>query len=144
MIIRQANPLDAADLAALEKTQALCAHWGEVGWKEELGQASSHVWIALEEEKLVGFVALRLAAGFVEILNVAVHPQYCRRGIGFQLLSRALRELKALGAERFTLEVNIHNRAAISLYSKIGFLEVGRREKFYNNAQDALIMGMDV
>ena len=140
MIIRRATVLDAASLERLERRQPLCAQWGEKGWKTEVNLASSQVWGAFEGEEVIAFVALRLAAGFGEILNVGVHPDFCRQGIGFKLLTHALRQARKEGGEHFTLEVNILNRAAISLYSKAGFAEVGRREKFYNGTDDALIM----
>ena len=140
MIIRRVTALDAKALAQLECTQPLCAQWGEDGWRREVNVASSRIWGAFETDRLVGFVALRLAAGFGEILNVGVCPQFCRQGIGFKLLTHTLHQAQREGAEQISLEVNIHNRAAISLYSKVGFLEVGRREKFYNGTDDALIM----
>lgn len=142
MNIRRATALDVSELACLERLQPQSAQWGEKGWKTEIIQAASYVFCMEEDKKLIGFAALRLAAGFGEILNVAVHPDYCRRGIGFQLLSRLVQYARSQGGEELTLEVNIYNRAAISLYSKIGFSEIGRREKFYHNKEDALIMGI--
>lgn len=142
MKLRQATALDTADLAQLENTQPLCAHWGENGWQGEVVQAAGNIWCMEEEGKIVGFAAMRLAAGIGEILNVAVHPRYCRQGIAFRLLSKLITQARMQGCERLTLEVNIRNRAAISLYSKVGFAEVGRREKFYNGQDDALVMGM--
>ena len=41
------------------------------------------------------------------------------------------------------LEVNEHNKEAINLYKKNGFVEINRREKYYGN-DDALIMKRDV
>ena len=140
MKIRLATALDAPALARVENTQLLCAHWGEKGWQSEVVQASSRVWCAEENGEIIGFAALRLAAGLGEILNVAVRPEWTRRGIAFELLTRLVRYAQAQGAEQITLEVNIRNVAAISLYSKVGFVEIGRREKFYNNQEDALLL----
>ena len=138
--LRRAVALDAAALARLDQLQPWCAHWGEKGWKEEIIQAAGEVWCAQVQEDIVAFCALRMAAGFGEILNVAVHPKYCRQGIATALLRRALADVREQGAEQLTLEVNEHNGAAISLYRKLGFYEVGRRAKFYNAQDDALIM----
>ena len=140
MKIRPATALDAPELARVEKTQPLCAQWGEKGWQSEVVQPSARVWCAEENGEIVGFAALRLAAGLGEILNVGVRPDWVRRGVGFNLLTRLLREAKEQGGEQITLEVNIRNVAAISLYSKMGFAEVGRREKFYHNNEDALLL----
>ena len=86
-------------------------------------------------------VCLRAAAGQAEILNVAVHPSACRKGIGLALFSYVLNALKVQGVQDVTLEVNSKNFPAICLYEKVGFREVGRREKFYHQTDDALIMG---
>ena len=140
MKLRRAVALDAAALARLDQLQPWCAHWGEKGWKEEIIQAAGEVWCAQVQEDIVAFCALRMAAGFGEILNVAVHPKYCRQGIGFALLQEAISHLREQGGEQLTLEVNEHNQAALSLYRKLGFVPVGRRAKFYNAQDDALIM----
>ena len=42
-----------------------------------------------------------------------------------------------------TLEVNVHNDIAIRLYEKYNFKEVGRRSKYYNNIDDAIIMTLE-
>lgn len=144
MKIRRAAPLDAERLAYIETTQPLCAHWGVKGLASEAAHAASCVWCAEEDGDSVGFLALRLAAGFCEILNLAVLPEFCRRGIGFKLLSHALADVRARGGKTVTLEVNVRNVPAISLYAKAGFKELGRREKFYNGAEDALIMGTEL
>lgn len=142
MKLRQAAALDAAELVQLESAQSLCAHWGEKGWREEIVQPASIVWCAEVEGKVVGFAAMRVAADYGEILNVAVHPDYCRQGIAFRLLSKLLSQAREQECKQVTLEVNIRNRPAISLYTKIGFAEVGRRDKFYNAQEDALVMGI--
>ena len=132
MKLRPAVALDAPRLAQIEAAQPMSAHWGEKGLAGEIIHPFAQVWCAEENGEVLGFLALRLAAGFCEILNLAVCPQACRRGIGFLLLSRAF------------AEVNVRNIPAISLYQKAGLKETGRREKFYNDTDDALIMGAEL
>ena len=71
-------------------------------------------------------------------------PAGLPRGIGFLLLTRAFAEVRARGGQTVTLEVNVRNIPAISLYQKAGLKETGRREKFYNDTDDALIMGAEL
>lgn len=144
MKMRPALALDAPRLAFIEETQPMSAHWGEKGMAGEIANASARVWCWEQEGEIVGFLALRLAADVCEILNLAVLPEACRGGIGFRLLSYALRDLRARGGKTVTLEVNVTNLPAISLYTKAGFKELGRREKFYNGKDDALIMGINL
>ena len=90
MKLRPAVALDAPRLAQIEAAQPMSAHWGEKGLAGEIIHPFAQVWCAEENGEVLGFLALRLAAGFCEILNLAVCPQACRRGIGFLLLTRAL------------------------------------------------------
>lgn len=143
-MIRRFLPADAPRLAQIEKLQPHSAHWGEQGFAEEIHNPYSFIWCWEEKGTVNGFLALRLAAGFCEILNLAVHPASCRRGIGFKLLYFALSEVRARGGERVTLEVNTQNAAAVGLYAKVGFKTCGCRKKFYNGTDDALIMGVDL
>lgn len=142
MIYRQARLPDAAPLAAIEALQPRCAQWGQAGWCSELQTAAAYVCCAQEAQEVVGFVALRLAAGTGEILNVGVHPRWCKRGIGGQLVARALAWAKQHGGQEITLEVAAGNTAAQALYRRAGFHTVGVRKKFYHGQEDALIMGI--
>ena len=142
MNIRLAELKDASLLAGLEALQPLSAGWKEAGWIGELTEPSARVWCAERDGKIIGFLACRLTAGFCEILNVAVHPAHCRQGVGRALLDHALAQVRMHGANTITLEVNEENVPAQRLYVRAGFREVGRRKKFYNHEQDALIFNL--
>ena len=140
MSIRRAEQKDIPRLSQLETLQPFSAQWGPVGWAQELGNKAADVW-CFEEGDVQGFISSRGAAGMAEILNMAVDPACCRRGIGFALLSHALCALKTQGITDVTLEVNVRNEAALALYKKAGLTQRGRRKKFYHQNDDALIMG---
>ncbi|MGL4595602.1 MAG: GNAT family N-acetyltransferase [Thermoguttaceae bacterium] len=55
------------------------------------------------------------------IQNVAVLPEYRRRGIGLALVLCALRGFQQAGIKRVTLEATAENNPALKLYHKIGF-----------------------
>lgn len=143
-MIRSALPADATRLAQIEQLQPLCALWGEKGLADEMRNGSSCILCWEEGGVVAGFLAFRLAAGFCEILNVAVHPAFCRRGIGFKLLSQTLADVRRRGGDTVTLEVNASNGPAVMLYEKAGFKRLGVRKKFYNGLDDAWIMGVDL
>jgi ribosomal-protein-alanine N-acetyltransferase len=98
----------------------------------------------------VGFVLARLAAGEGEILTVAVARAHRRQGLGWRLMDAVLRELHGQRAEALFLEVDETNAAAIALYRRLGFIEVGKRPRYYESqspAQDksgALVMRRDL
>ena len=97
-----------------------------------------------------GFIIYSLVAGEGEILTVATAPNWRRYGIGEMLVKAALSHLSAERAEAMFLEVGDSNIAALALYRKYGFTEVGRRNNYYGVAQGlktgatALVMRRDL
>lgn len=72
------------------------------------------------------------------IANVAVHPQYRRRGIGHQLTQTALDHLRRRGIESAWLQVRDDNPVAVHLYQTLGFQERARRTTWQSSASPAL------
>jgi [ribosomal protein S18]-alanine N-acetyltransferase len=86
---------------------------------------------------VAGFILYTLVAGEGEILTVATAPQWRRYGIGELLVKAALSHLSAERAEAMFLEVGENNQAALALYRKHGFAEVGKRQNYYAAAAGA-------
>ena len=75
------------------------------------------------------------------MMNVAVHPDFRRRGIGQMLVTALADELKQAGNRCLTLEVRASNAPAIAMYQKLGFEQVGLRKNYYRNPrEDAKIL----
>ena len=76
-----------------------------------------------------------------QITNVAVHPDHRRCGYGAAIVHSLLRHAKDAKLDSVSLEVRVSNTAAIELYKKAGFVEMGRRKGFYQKpTEDALVM----
>ncbi len=105
--------------------------WGNpFGWTRLLFPPPSlygFVWV--EDGAIVGNLTLRRAAprrkGGYLIGNVVVHPDYRRRGIARALMERALEEVRRRRGRWVGLEVRVDNAPALSLYRRLGFVEVG-------------------
>jgi len=77
----------------------------------------------------------------MHILNLAVHPQRRRRGLARRLLIQAMTHARTLGAQVAWLEVRPSNQPALNLYYSLGFQEMGRRPRYYEDTQeDALLL----
>src|SRR5690606_33649960 len=89
-----------------------------------------------------GFVLARLAAGEAEILTIAVRRACQRTGLGRLLMDGVLRHLHAERAEALFLEVDEGNAAALALYRRLGFRQVGQRPGYYRQfgGAGALVM----
>lgn len=75
------------------------------------------------------------------VTNIAVHPDFRRRGLGRAIVRAMLDEAKKRGIRSVFLEVRQSNEAAKALYFSEGFSEIGRRKNFYRApVEDALAM----
>ena len=76
-----------------------------------------------------------------DINNVAVLPEYRRRGIGRRMMESFLVRCRGKGAKRVLLEVRESNLAAIGLYAAFGFAVIGKRRDYYDDPrEDAVLM----
>jgi len=138
--------LRLADLPAVEEIErrAYRTPWSRSMFASELAKASSICLGAVESKRLVGYVINSRYVDAWHVMNVAVDPDYQRRGIATRLLER-LFELTADDERRgYTLEVRVSNKDAIRLYEKLGFERRGTRRGYYtDNREDALVMWRD-
>lgn len=92
----------------------------------------------------LGFVLMQTVLDEAEINTITVDPDARRIGVGQALLDAVERRLKDAGVTRTLLEVAVDNDAAIALYRKNGFAEVGRRKGYYTRKDgrqvDALVL----
>ena len=92
---------------------------------------------------LVGHAVMSAAVGECHLLNLCVHPDWQRRGLGRRLLLRLFSIGKANNADTAFLEVRSSNRGAIALYESEGFCEIGLRRGYYpagDRREDAIVM----
>ena len=88
----------------------------------------------------LGFILCRKAADEAEVLTLFVPESYRRHGVAKALIDRATEEAVAANVRALFLEVADDNAPAIALYSNKGFVEVGRRPRYYKASVDALMM----
>lgn len=99
-------------------------------------------FVALDGEKrVVAYGGMVCVLDEGQITNIAVHPDFRRRKIGEHIVSALLGYGEEKGISLYSLEVRESNKAAISLYQKLGFISVGNRKNFYSNpTENAIIM----
>lgn len=118
------------------------SHPWRVSSFEDCLKGRQRCWLAEFQNQLIGYVVVTHGGGDAELLNLAVSPEYQRKGIGQVLLSHAV-DLVKDKADMLFLEVRVSNYKAIALYSREGFFEVGNRKNYYpttNGYEDALLM----
>ncbi len=91
----------------------------------------AHVALDSQEKTALGFSLARHAGAEAEILTIVVDRARQGRGLGRALLQTQLDGLEALGVSETFLEVEAENAAALTLYRKLGFEQVGERKAYY-------------
>ncbi|MEW6028193.1 MAG: ribosomal protein S18-alanine N-acetyltransferase [Chloroflexota bacterium] len=137
--------MTAPDVPAAAQIDAMSESlpWPERSFRAELETPYSRGWVAETGGRVVGLLVLWLIVDEAHIATIAVHPDFRRRGIGRLLLKTALEAVAAEGAKSGLLEVRAGNLAAQELYKGFGFVEVGRRPKYYkDNGEDAVLMNL--
>lgn len=127
-------------VAELEK---MCFHdpWSESSIASELRNPLACWLVAVEDGVVVGYVGSQTVIDTTDMMNIAVHPDFRRRGIAQMLVEQLVAKLKARQSLRLMLEVRSSNMGAQALYEKMGFTQVGLRKNYYRNPkEDALIL----
>ncbi len=97
--------------------------------------------VALDHDRLAGYVVAHYASDEGEILNLGVAPGERRRGIGRALVEEMIGALRSRGVRVVYLDVRESNAVARRLYDRLGFAEVGRRARYYRRpVEDAVIL----
>lgn len=140
--------MKVCDLDAVMQIENLAYEypWSYVNFDDCL---RSQYWcrVAVLNERIVGYGVLLVAAGEAQILNVTVAPDYQSKGIGGELVKAMIKAAERLGADTLFLEVRPSNHAALTLYQRCRFVEIGIRPGYYPafaGREDALLMAREI
>ena len=78
------------------------------------------------------------------LYTIDVHPKLRRKGLGKELLTRALKSARGKGLFKTYLQVYVENDAAIAFYLGFGYRIEGRLPDFYASGADALLMSLEI
>ena len=114
--------------------------WNENAIKQSFSNQSYKCYIAEVNGMSVGYISFMDLGDEYEILRIIVSKKARMRGVAKIMLSSMFETAKQNSIQDIVLEVNKFNYSAILLYEKMGFCVVGKRNKYYHNNQDGLIM----
>jgi ribosomal-protein-alanine N-acetyltransferase len=145
--IELARDEDVPAIAAIER-RVFSDPWSERSFRDVLAHPAMYFVCVREpkaddyaDECVRGYVVAWFAGGQGEIANLAVEESARGRGLGSALLDAALDEARGHGIEEVFLEVRSSNVRARELYQSRGFVEVGRRRRYYRRpVEDAIIL----
>jgi ribosomal-protein-alanine N-acetyltransferase len=140
------RPLALADLNAIEEIErrSYPTPWSRSMFAGELAKPASLCLGAFEDDRLAGYLIISRYVDAWHVMNIAVAPQFRRRGIATALLQKLFEQTEDGSRRGYTLEVRVSNAGAIKLYERLGFTARGTRRGYYtDNREDALIMWRD-
>ncbi len=139
MMVRK---LGIQDMKAVMNLERLCFayHWQETQFRLALEKGAFMIHGVENGKDLVAYLAFSFIKDEMEILNLAVDPDYRRQGLATRLLTAVVDECLGKGMKYAFLDVKASNRGAIDLYAKFGFKQIGVRKKYYpDTKEDALL-----
>lgn len=137
VMIRRLTLEDLETVVAMEAANRP-APWTEGVFRDELA-AENRIYLAADEDGVVGWGGLMLVGDEAHVTNLLVDPEWRRRGIGLELMLALIEAAVSEGARHLTLEVRSKNEEARRLYARLGLAPVGVRRGYYGD-DDALIL----
>ncbi|MEO5711035.1 MAG: GNAT family N-acetyltransferase [Nocardioidaceae bacterium] len=131
MTLRPALPADLDDLVALDQRLFGVDAWSAASVRDEV---DAHRVVVAADPDLVGYVVTRPAGDAVDLMRIGVLPSVRRRGLARALLGAVTSDVRLL------LEVSADNPGALAFYAAEGFEEIARRERYYRDGSDAVVM----
>jgi [ribosomal protein S18]-alanine N-acetyltransferase len=143
--IRKLREEDLGQVAAMENSTQI------VPWTSKIFKDCYHAgypgWVIEHQQKLISFTIMAVHSEECHLLNICVHPDFQRQGIGSQMLAHAQVNAKKAGAMLIYLEVRESNQKAIALYKKSEFTQINIRKGYYpalEGREDALVFAKDL
>ncbi|MBR3640700.1 MAG: ribosomal protein S18-alanine N-acetyltransferase [Oscillibacter sp.] len=137
-------PMTAEHLDEVAELERVCfsAPWSRNLFAAALDDLLSAFLVALDDDgRVVGYAGLQVVYDEGTVTNVAVRPEWRRRGVAGKLLKVFVDFARSNRLAFLTLEVRASNAAAVALYGGLGFRVAGERKNYYEHPrEDALIM----
>ncbi|MFZ9917271.1 MAG: ribosomal protein S18-alanine N-acetyltransferase [Methylophilaceae bacterium] len=130
----------------LIESQNKVALWSLKNFQESL-TAKDYFKVMRFNDETVAFIIAKVMNHECEILNLGVEISMRKKKLASKLLNNLIDFSKVLNIKQIFLEVRVSNTAAVNLYDKFKFNEIGYRPNYYiteNGREDALIMGVDL
>ena len=95
---------------------------------------------------IVGFIIFSVIKKEIHLLNIAVHTEHQKKGIGSLLMETMLKQARVMGVSKVYLEVRSKNEKAILFYKKYNFIKDAVRVNYYTgkNSDDAVLMSLAI
>ncbi len=94
--------------------------------------------------EVLGYLMSQVVLDEIHIHDIVVSKKFRNKGIGTTMIRYLIESAKRVNKNKICLEVNARNTIAKKLYNKMGFMESGIRNKYYNNVDNAILMDLQI
>ena len=130
------NALEIIDKQCFDSAESYSAN----SFANELAEPSKHYYVAKYDGLVVGYVGVQVLGDELNLLKIAVLPQYRKLGIGAKLMKKTFELKNENHLNSYFLEVRKSNETAQKFYQKFGFVTKSTRKNYYDGKEDALVM----
>ena len=137
------RPKTDEDLEAITRLEEECFtdSWSPALMSQMFASEFDKIYVLEDEGRIIGYADVRNMYGDCDLMNICVTADARGRGGASLLMERIMAQARFEDASQILLEVRKSNAAAIALYKKFGFTELGVRRDYYTNpVEDAIIM----
>ena len=135
--------LTDSDLEGVAEIEKLCfsSPWSVSSLKLLTNDGIGMGMVCRKDGKVCAYGGMLIAVDEGQISNIATHPDHRRQGYGRAIVEALIKYAKSNKLASISLEVRASNKAAIDLYTALGFKTMGNRKDFYTMPrEDALVM----
>lgn len=145
LVFRPLNEAQLPDVVRIE-SGVYAFPWSMGNFRDSLfsGYDCQGVWVG---DELIGYTIVMPAMEEAHLLNLAVDSRWQGRGIGGRILQQLIDRSRQTTCEVIYLEVRPSNLAALALYDRFGFRQLGLRRDYYpafTGREDALFLGLNI
>ncbi|MCD2137318.1 ribosomal protein S18-alanine N-acetyltransferase [Salinicoccus halitifaciens] len=137
------RPMGIEDIDAvhmIETASFTKSSWTKEAFLREVAANKfAHYFVMEKDSEIIGYCGLWLILDQSQITTIAIREDQRGHGFGHQLL-QFIKEYSAESTTTLSLEVNVDNDSAKSLYEKEGFSYGGIRKDYYGPGEDAHVM----
>jgi len=142
-ILREATDADVNAITAIEAL-SFKTPWTYDMILSEMRESLSTFVVAVSGDTVIGYYGFLHISDELHILNVAVTPDFRRKGVGTLMMADLKARAVSLSARAITLEVRESNHVAKRLYERVGFVLAGVRPRYYMDKENALIYWLEL
>jgi [ribosomal protein S18]-alanine N-acetyltransferase len=143
MIIREFKRPDVKRVLEIEKASFCDPYPANI--LVDIYNLGAGFFVAQENNRVVGYIIFWIKfEDEGHIISIAVDKNYRRLEVGSKLVESSLETFKKFSVKRIKLEVRVGNKGARKFYTKMGFEEEKIVDDYYEDHEDAVIMGIEM